>query len=108
MRRLLPVPCLLALPAVAHACAACGAGVDRNRAVFLFTTIFLSLLPLSLLGAGLLWLRQRYRARFRTQLGEHEGPTVAVGAGAGGLGAQGGAQVSRGPIAVAPVRGPRG
>jgi hypothetical protein len=80
MRRLLPISCLLAvtvLPGAAHACAACGAGVDRNRAVFLFTTIFLSLLPLALLGAGLLWLRMRSRARWRTRFGEHEAPTVA-------------------------------
>jgi hypothetical protein len=101
MRRLLPVPCLLALPAAAYACAACGAGVDRNRAVF-FSTIFLSLLPLALLVAGVLWLRQRYRARFPRQLGETEAPTATVGADAGA-----GARGARARIAVVPAAGPR-
>jgi len=71
--------------------------VDRNRAVF-FSTIFLSLLPLALLGAGVLWLRQRSRARFPRPLGEAEAPTPTVGADAGG---------ARARIAVVPAAGPR-
>lgn len=51
---------LVALPALAEACAVCGAGTaERNRAAFFATTVLLSLLPLALLGAGLLWLRRQ-------------------------------------------------
>jgi len=97
MRRLLPIPCLLALPGAAHACAACAAAADRNRAVF-YSTIALSLLPLILLGAAFLWLHRRSRARFRAQFGEHEAPSMAGGAAE---------QASRPRIAVVPVTGPR-
>jgi len=46
-------------PAVAHACAVCGAGgADRSQSAFFDTTIFLSLLPLGMIGGGVLWLRR--------------------------------------------------
>ena len=79
MRRLIAVPLLLLLPAAAHACAVCGAGVDRNRAVFLFTTILLSVLPLILVGAGLLWIALRSRERLKEEFSEREQPAPATG-----------------------------
>ena len=59
MRRTLPVVLLLALPDVVNACAVCGAAADRNNSAFIVTTILLSLLPLSLIGAGLWWVGRR-------------------------------------------------
>ena len=70
---------LLALPAVAEACAVCGAA-DRNRNAFLGTTIFLSLLPLGMIGGGVLWLRRRAGARWRAEFeerGELDAPATA-------------------------------
>ncbi len=53
---------LLAAPRLAAACAVCTAGrEDENQAAFLWTTLFLSVLPLGMLGAGI-WLLVR-RAR---------------------------------------------
>jgi hypothetical protein len=43
------------LPGAAQACATCTGASDRNRAAFLWTTVLLSLLPLGLIAAGLLW-----------------------------------------------------
>ena len=40
----------------AHACAVCVTANERNRLAFFFTTIFLTLLPLGLIVAGLYWL----------------------------------------------------
>ena len=48
-------------PSAAHACAVCFSATDRNRIAFLITTIVLSLLPLAMIGAGLLWLARRAR-----------------------------------------------
>jgi len=39
-----------------HACAVCVTASERNRLAFFFTTIFLTLLPLGLIVAGLYWL----------------------------------------------------
>jgi len=48
------------LPAAARACAVCSAlGTERTRKAFLDTTIFLSLLPLGLIAAGLWWIARR-------------------------------------------------
>ena len=88
MKRLLLVPMLVALPAAAHACAACGAGVDRNRAVFLFTTIMLSILPLLLVGAGLLYIALRSRERFRAEFTEREPPVGSPAGSPAGSGAR--------------------
>ena len=55
---------LLAAPRLAQACAVCGAGrEDVANSAFLWVTIFLSVLPLSMFaGFGLfIWLRVRAR-----------------------------------------------
>jgi hypothetical protein len=49
-------------PAVVQACAVCAAAGERNRLAFFWSTIFLSLLPLGMFGAGGLWLRRQMRA----------------------------------------------
>jgi hypothetical protein len=49
-------------PAAAQACAVCAAAGERNRLAFFWSTIFLSLLPLGMFGAGGLWLRRQMRA----------------------------------------------
>ena len=61
MKRALPAFVLIAWPAAAEACAVCFSAADQNRAAFLVTTIVLSLLPLGLIGGGLLWLRRQAR-----------------------------------------------
>jgi hypothetical protein len=54
---------LVAVPELAAACAVCGAGVDddQSRIAYLITSGVLSVLPLTLFGGFLLWLRQRAR-----------------------------------------------
>jgi hypothetical protein len=52
----------LAAPEAARACSVCGAGrEDETRVAFLVTTLFLSVLPLAMLGGLLLWVRHRLR-----------------------------------------------
>lgn len=67
MRRLsilaLALLAVVALPDVAHACAACFDATDENRQAFLVTTAFLTLLPLGMVGGAGLWLRRRVRER---------------------------------------------
>lgn len=53
---------LVSLPAVAAACPTCGVGNGRNKLAFLLTTVFLSLMPLGLIGAGIFWLARKGRA----------------------------------------------
>ena len=52
---------LILCPAVARACSVCFSATEQNRIAFLVTTIVLSLLPLGLIGGGLLWLRRQAR-----------------------------------------------
>ena len=52
---------LAALPDVAHACAVCFDPREENRLAFLATTIFMSLVPLGMVGGLGLWLRKRAR-----------------------------------------------
>jgi len=64
-RRWVPVLVLLLVvlaPDVAQACSVCFDPRDRNRAAFFATTVFLSLLPLGLVGLLGVWLRRRSRA----------------------------------------------
>ncbi len=75
MRRRLPILLALlalSLPPAAHACAVCGAAVDRNRTAFLGTTILLSLLPLALMGGGLWWIARHARERLAGEFVERE------------------------------------
>lgn len=48
--------------AITIACAVCGVGLEESRLAFILTTIFLSLLPLTMIGGTLLWLRRRAHA----------------------------------------------
>lgn len=53
---------IVASPALAEACAVCGAGRDEAaRGAFIATTVFLTLLPLLAIGGAVLWLRRRAR-----------------------------------------------
>ena len=45
-------------PALAHACPVCFSVSPRSRLAFFATTVFLSLLPLGLIGGGVWWLRR--------------------------------------------------
>jgi len=63
---------LTALPSQALACAACGVGNGRNKMAFFLTTIFLSLLPLGLIGAGLLWIVRNSRAFIASEFHESD------------------------------------
>jgi predicted anti-sigma-YlaC factor YlaD len=53
---------LTSLPALAAACPTCGVANGRNKVAFFVTTVFLSLLPLGLIGAGLLWIVRNSRS----------------------------------------------
>jgi hypothetical protein len=70
--RRLAAATLLLSPGTAHACAVCGANGDQSA--FLGPTIFLSLLPLGLVGSGLWWLRRRGGAWLRHELEERDPP----------------------------------
>lgn len=65
MRRawIVPIALLLvvALPDVAHACPVCFDPREENRFAFLATTVFLSLVPLGMVGGVGMWLRRRAR-----------------------------------------------
>lgn len=54
---------VLATAGVAHACPVCFDARETQRAAFLGTTIFLSLLPLGMIGGLALFLFRRSRAR---------------------------------------------
>lgn len=52
----------LLLPRIAAACAVCSAGRDdETRLAFLLTTLFLSVLPLAVVGGAVWWLVRRSR-----------------------------------------------
>jgi hypothetical protein len=63
---------LTSLPALALACPSCGVGNGRNKMAFFVTTVFLSLLPLALIGAGLFWLARRGRAFIASEFRESD------------------------------------
>jgi len=52
---------LVALPDVAYGCAVCFDPREENRFAFLATTVFLSLVPLGMVGGVGMWLRRRAR-----------------------------------------------
>lgn len=91
MRRALPVAILIALtlvaPGAAHACAVCGAAADRNKSLFLGTTILLSLLPLALIGAAVWWVARHAGGHLAAELADRELPAEAPPGPAGGAGA---------------------
>lgn len=50
-----------AWPTVALACPVCFDPREENRLAFLLTTVFLTLLPLALMGGTVYWLWRRYK-----------------------------------------------
>ncbi len=69
---------LLALPALAHACAVCGGGNPANRFAFFASTIALSLLPLGMFVGAFLWLRARLSDRGRDEFMDRDAPPPRV------------------------------
>jgi len=64
MRRaaLRALPLLIAsLPSVALACPVCFSANEQNRLAFLGTTVFMTVLPLTMIGGVVYWLREKYR-----------------------------------------------
>ena len=57
---------------VARACPSCASPLEENRQAFVDTTIFLTLLPLFMIGGLIWWLRRRAR-----QMNQGE-PTIPV------------------------------
>jgi hypothetical protein len=52
----------VATPRLAHACAVCMSGrEDDVQLAFIVTTVFMSVLPLTVVGAAIWWLRRRLR-----------------------------------------------
>ena len=63
------------LPGLAQACSVCMTGrEDENRLAFILSTAFMSLLPLILVGAVILWLRKLARHNRIAQLSPEPGP----------------------------------
>jgi hypothetical protein len=56
---------------LASACPSCASPLEENRQAFVDTTIFLTVVPLAMIGAFIWWLRRRLR-----QL--EEAPQIAV------------------------------
>ena len=56
---------LLLLPDLSHACSVCGVGREENRVAFILTTVFMTLLPLAIVGGVIGWLLLRARALAR-------------------------------------------
>lgn len=46
---------------LAHACPSCASPLEENRQAFVDTTIFLTVLPLMMIGGFIWWLRKRAR-----------------------------------------------
>lgn len=72
------VALLLCAPHAAQACAVCGGGNPANRFAFFASTIALSLLPLGLFAAGILWMRARIVARFADEFTERDAAPTEV------------------------------
>ncbi len=60
------------LPAIATACPMCFSGNPRIRAAFFSTTVLLSLLPLGMIGCGLVWLHRTGKLSFRDEFIESD------------------------------------
>lgn len=63
---------LAALPSLAQACATCGVGNGRNKAMFFVTTVFLSLLPLAFIGGVIVWLVRNARGWVASEFRESD------------------------------------
>lgn len=67
---LLGAALVLLAPALAFACPVCGVGSEANRRAFVGSTIFLSLLPLTLIGGLIGWGIWRVRRQEREREAE--------------------------------------
>lgn len=47
---------------LAYACSACSSPLEENRQAFVDTTVFLTVVPLMMMGGFVWWLRRRMRA----------------------------------------------
>jgi hypothetical protein len=71
-----------AAPRAAAACAVCSSGrEDETRFAFLWTTAFLSALPLGMVAGIALWLRRRLREHARAHAPREVAPAEAAVAG---------------------------
>lgn len=70
--RLLVLLSPVLIPGLARACAVCGGGNPANRLAFFLSTIALSLIPLALFAAGVLWLRSRLKDRLRDEFRDRD------------------------------------
>jgi len=52
---------LLAAPRLAEACPVCGAADDKTKGMFIFSTAFLTFLPLTIIGGVGYWVVRRVR-----------------------------------------------
>jgi len=48
---------------LAYACPSCASPLEENRQAFVDTTIFLTVVPLMMMGGFIWWLRRKVRAR---------------------------------------------
>ena len=63
MKRLLAVstPVVVLWPGLAAACAVCFSSEGSSRETFIWTTAFLTALPLVAIGTGVWWIRRKLR-----------------------------------------------
>ena len=60
--RVVPAALLLFAPQAVHACAVCFGGQEGDtRMAFILTTVFLTFLPLLMIGGVVWWFRRRFR-----------------------------------------------
>ena len=52
---------LLWAPRLAEACSVCGAADDKSKNTFIFTTAFLTFLPLTIAGGLIFWVVRRVK-----------------------------------------------
>jgi uncharacterized membrane protein YfbV (UPF0208 family) len=74
----------LALPRLAHACAVCSVLTDeRLRKAVFNATVFMSLLPLAVVGLGLWWVARRAGATLGAEFRESPDAVAEAGTEAG-------------------------
>jgi hypothetical protein len=56
---------------LAYACPSCASPLEENRQAFVDTTVFLTVVPLMMMGGFIWWLRRRIRAM-------EDAPEIAV------------------------------
>ncbi len=61
--RSLTVAWVALAPSLALACPVCGVGSEESQAAYIGSTVFMSLLPLLLIGAGVWWFGKRIKAQ---------------------------------------------